>query len=44
MRNHELVSEFKNKLKTLERYIRVFEMTYLDLKDKMQETMQDKNL
>jgi hypothetical protein len=44
MRNTELVNEFKSMLKTFERYVRVFEMTYLDLKDKMQTVIRDKNL
>lgn len=44
MRNTELVNEFKQMLKTFERYVRVFEMTYLDLKDKMQTVMREKNL
>jgi len=35
MTNHEVVNSFKNELKTMERYVRIFEMTYLDLKDKM---------
>ena len=44
MRNDDLVNEFKNMLKTFERFVRIFEMTYLDLKDKMQNTIKEKNL
>ena len=35
MADIKIVNGFKHELKKLERYIRVFEMTYLDLKDNL---------
>ena len=44
MADSKLIHYFKEELKRLERYIRIFEMTYLDLKDNLQVTLKDKNL
>jgi hypothetical protein len=44
MADGEMVHSFKQELKKLERYIRIFEMSYLDLKDNLQTILKDKNL
>ena len=38
IKNHSsMINQFKQELKYFERLFRVFEMTYIDMKDKMQE-------
>lgn len=44
MADFDTVNEFKGQLKKLERLIRIFEMTYLDLKDGLQNQVRIKNL
>lgn len=44
MRDQKLILKLKQELKQLERLIRIFEMTYLDLKEEMQQVTRTKNL
>lgn len=44
IQNKKLVDNFRNLLKKFERMIRIFEMTYLDLKQELQDTIQEMNL
>jgi len=39
-----LLDEFKSHLKKFERLVRIFEMTYLDLTEKLKENIKEKNL
>jgi hypothetical protein len=44
MSDQVLINNFRNELKNLERLVRIFEITYLDLSEKLQETLQEKNM
>lgn len=39
-----MLDEFKTHLKKFERLVRIFEMTYLDLTEKLKENVKDNNL
>ena len=42
--NQSKIEQLKEELKKMERLVRIFEMTYLDLKDKLQIQVQLKNM
>jgi len=44
MQDAGIVNQFKEELIKLERLVRVFEMTYLDLKDNLQSALRTANL
>lgn len=44
VRNKALIEEMKQELKKFERMVRVFEMTYLDMTQRLQEITKENNL